>query len=107
MSLRTFVFCDICNPQGYRCVEERRPLKRANRNGRRISDGRAWHEGDVTTALAEGWAITKEGLHVCPDCLELHQSLFVSGAAEPLIEEIRTPGQMPDQSIKVHPDQQK
>ena len=72
MSIRTFIFCDFCNPQGIRYVEQRRTIDRGDRDGRRITDGRAWYEGghdDVKTAVTEhGWAVTTEGKHICPHC---------------------------------------
>lgn len=87
MSQRSFVFCDICNPQGYRCVEQRRPSHRDGRDGRRISDGRAWHEGDLAAVLAEGWTSTREGRHICPNCMEHHPTLADNSATDPSIEE--------------------
>ncbi|MCP4043254.1 MAG: hypothetical protein GY731_15065 [Gammaproteobacteria bacterium] len=71
MSVRTFVFCDICNPRGIRCPEQRRGGGRGDRGSRRISDDRAWFEGNVETAVDEhGWKLTQDGAHVCPHCLE-------------------------------------
>lgn len=40
MSIRSFIFCDICNPQGIRTIELRRSPRENDRNGRQISDGR-------------------------------------------------------------------
>ncbi|MDO8842980.1 MAG: hypothetical protein Q7U98_13550 [Methylicorpusculum sp.] len=68
MSIRKFIFCDICNPQGLRSIEFRRSTRIDERNGRRISDGRAWFEGDVGSALKNGWQVTPEGTHICPAC---------------------------------------
>ncbi|MBS3954973.1 MAG: hypothetical protein KGZ88_18620 [Methylomicrobium sp.] len=68
MSIRKFIFCDICNPQGLRSIEFRRSTRIDERNGRRISDGRAWFEGDVINAVENGWQITPEGSHICPAC---------------------------------------
>lgn len=68
MSIRTFVFCDVCNPKGVRIVEERRnPVGRDN-PGRRISDGRAWFEGSTADAEKAGWHLYVDGRHVCPRC---------------------------------------
>ncbi len=71
MSVRTFMFCDICNPQGIRCPEQRRTSNRDGTGGRRVTDGRSWFEGDADTAILEyGWQGTAGGLHVCPHCAE-------------------------------------
>ncbi len=69
MSLRTFVFCDGCNPMGIRTVEMRRSTRdRDARAGRRITDGRAWLEGSVAEAEAAGWSVARDGRHLCPLC---------------------------------------
>lgn len=69
MSIRSFVFCDICNPEGRRHVEERRgPRDEAQSTGRRIGDGRAWFEGSLEEACQSGWVITAQGKHVCARC---------------------------------------
>ncbi|MGD0960702.1 MAG: hypothetical protein ABSB19_12930 [Methylomonas sp.] len=69
MSIRTFVFCDICNPQGIRTIEFRRSTRLDMRGGRRISDGRAWLETALDQTMADaGWLRTVEGLHICPAC---------------------------------------
>lgn len=69
MSIRTIIFCDICNPQGLRSIEYRRAPRDNERGGRRISDGRAWYEGSVYEAAASaGWFISEKGEHICPGC---------------------------------------
>ncbi|NIR30407.1 MAG: hypothetical protein GWN84_14085 [Gammaproteobacteria bacterium] len=69
MSVRTFLFCDVCNPMGIRTVEMRRGGRhRDARAGRRITDGRAWFEGDVEAAQAAGWSPSHDGRHLCPLC---------------------------------------
>ncbi len=80
MSLRSFVFCDICNPEGYRCIEHRRPSQRDDYYGRRVSDGRAWYEGDDSAAIENGWVISDEGRHICPHCLEHHSPVTDSNS---------------------------
>jgi hypothetical protein len=72
VSVRTFVFCDVCNSQGLRCVEQRRGLHRVQGAGRRITDDRAWLEGDLTAALDHGWRVTPDGRHLCPRCATRH-----------------------------------
>lgn len=69
MTIRQFVFCDFCNPQGLRSIEVRRGAARDKREGRRISDGRAWFEGDISEAIAvSGWVAADDERHICPDC---------------------------------------
>ena len=55
MSIRTFIFCDVCNPLGIRCPEKRRDVHRDPLIGRRHTDGRAWIEGDSAYAVERGW----------------------------------------------------
>ncbi len=75
MSIRTFIFCDICNPQALRSIEFRRLTRKGIRTGRRISDGRAWYEGSVEQAIEKaGWQRSGDGRHICPVCQGLHQS---------------------------------
>ena len=68
MTVRTFLFCDICNPYGTRNVELRRDMTRSDKEGRRISDDRAWFEGDEVEAVATGWRVLADGRHICPRC---------------------------------------
>lgn len=69
MSIRTFLFCDVCNPRGIRTPEQRRDMQRRDTHGRRISDGRSWFEGDLEQAVNENdWVATEAGLYVCPSC---------------------------------------
>jgi len=74
VTIRTFVFCDACNPQATRYVEQRRSASRGDhggcggRRGRRATDGRAWFEGAVHDAEQAGWRVTREGRHLCPAC---------------------------------------
>jgi hypothetical protein len=75
MTIRTFIFCDICNPQGLRSIEYRRTTRLDERSGRRISDGRAWLETSLDQTLDKaGWLRTTDGLHICPRCQALHPS---------------------------------
>lgn len=71
MGLRSFLFCDVCNPLAIRIPEQRRDNKKGRSHGRRWTDGRAWIEHDAGTAMEEfDWRQTDEGLHVCPQCWE-------------------------------------
>jgi len=68
MSIRAFVFCDICNPKAIRHVEERRRSRWDDPSmGRRISDGRSWFDGTEEDARQAGWLAEGER-HVCPHC---------------------------------------
>ena len=71
MAIRQFIFCDICNPQAVRSIEFRRGPRLGERTGRRISDGRAWFEGELKAAMDQGWMLTVDGQHICPCCLKL------------------------------------
>ena len=69
MTIRNFVFCDVCNPQAFRSVETRRNTTRKTSAGRRISDGRSWLEGTEKDAIASGWILDGQGRHVCERCV--------------------------------------
>lgn len=74
--VRTFIFCDSCNSQGFRFVESRRDKDRTGRTGRRISDDRSWLDtSSEEVALEKKWTITKQGKHYCPTCVERNPSL--------------------------------
>ena len=62
MSIRTFIFCDACNPLGLR-TENDGFLK-----NRRSNDIRSWYEGDEIEAANFGWSKTADGLDLCPKC---------------------------------------
>lgn len=69
--VRTFVFCDSCNPQGFRFVETRRDKDRSGPTGRRISDGRSWLDASSEEVVLEKkWIITGQGKHYCPSCVK-------------------------------------
>lgn len=69
MSVRTFLFCDVCNPRGIRIPEQRRDMHRREHPGRRITDGRSWFEGTLTQAVNEHqWITDGNGSYVCPTC---------------------------------------
>lgn len=69
--LRVIIFCDICNSQGIRYIEQKRSTQRGDIAGRRVTDGRSWFEGSLESALAEGWH-HENGVHTCPRCTERH-----------------------------------
>ena len=68
MSIRTFIFCDICNPQAIRAIEFRRASREHERSGRRLSDGRIWFDGSLDEAIDKGWICNEQGQHICPVC---------------------------------------
>jgi len=51
-----------------RPIEFRRAPRPNERTGRRISDGRAWIEGELINAINNGWLCTPDGRHICPAC---------------------------------------
>ena len=84
MSIRTFVFCDLCNPQCVRNINnryhitdrreidnERRIELRRTMNGRRNSDGRSWYEGTLDDAIEQGWMVDEKNKTLCPECIIL------------------------------------
>jgi hypothetical protein len=75
MSIRKIIFCDICNPQGMRPIEFRRTPRENERTGRRLSDGRAWIEGELTIAIDNGWLCTPDGQHICPTCQAINNQM--------------------------------
>lgn len=68
MGVRTFIYCDYCNPNAIRFVD-RRPPERAFVGGRRNSDSRSFIDGDDADALAAGWKVVM-GRHFCPRCTQ-------------------------------------
>jgi hypothetical protein len=67
--LRVIIFCDICNQQGIRYIEQQRSVQRGDVEGRRVTDGRSWFEGSLEEAIGEGWSYDN-GIHICPRCIE-------------------------------------
>jgi hypothetical protein len=72
MSIRKIIFCDICNPRGLKTVELRRVYRENENIGRRITEGRAWIEGEVSDAVENGWLCTSDDRHICPSCRLKH-----------------------------------
>ncbi len=72
MSIHMFVCCDFCNPEEFRCPEQRRKTKRGQEreSGRRWTDGCSWIDGDERAAVVHGWITTGDGLSVCPQCAD-------------------------------------
>lgn len=77
MSVKTFTFCDICNPQGQVTVN-RREQQRDDSAGRRNSDGFNWFEGFPEESADDGWIVTSKGKHVCPRCYIHHKEAVFS-----------------------------
>lgn len=70
--IRHIIFCDRCNTQGIRYIEQNRSIQRSDIGGRRISDGRAWFEGSLDEALKNGWTQPEKDLHICPRCQQYY-----------------------------------
>ncbi len=67
--LQSVVFCDRCNPQGVRLIENRREGYRSDQSGRRLTDGREWIDYSSPEALLEqNWVLAEDGKHYCPQC---------------------------------------
>lgn len=62
MTIRTLIFCDVCNPLGLR-TENDGFLK-----NRRETDFRTWYEGGEKDAEKSGWTKTAGGRNLCPKC---------------------------------------
>ncbi|MFQ3236052.1 MAG: hypothetical protein ACI9C4_001616 [Paraglaciecola sp.] len=75
--LRAFIFCDICNRQGLRYIEQNRSSQRGDEGGRRVTDGRSWYEGTLQEALNVGW-VDDDGQHICPHCHQRAQLRMIS-----------------------------
>jgi hypothetical protein len=75
MARRSFIYCDICNPLALRSIEMRRVTGRDSRDGRRLSDGRAWYDGSDKEAKHAGWVVADDGQHICPSCFERLRSM--------------------------------
>lgn len=71
MSIRTFIFCDGCNPQGVRNVYENSQYDRRN------SDGRSWYEGTLEDAVKLGWEVSSDNTTLCPHCIESGMALLL------------------------------
>ncbi|MBF0470358.1 MAG: hypothetical protein HQL48_03185 [Gammaproteobacteria bacterium] len=69
MAIRSFLFCDICNPDAIRVPDYRRNEKRNSRSGRRFTDGRKWVEASREVAATEhGWFYDSNQRDICPAC---------------------------------------
>ncbi|MGZ5056435.1 MAG: hypothetical protein ACXWAT_16040 [Methylobacter sp.] len=75
MSIRTIIFCDICNPRGIKTTEFRRAHRENEPAGRRITENRSWIEGEIADAVENGWLCTAEDQHICPICRTRHSCL--------------------------------
>lgn len=80
MGVKTFIYCDYCNPNAIRVVD-RRPPERASVGGRRNSDSRSFIDGGNGEAAAAGWTIVR-GMHFCPRCGQ-HADRFLSREGDP------------------------
>ena len=72
MSIRTFIFCDSCNPLGLR-TEKDGFIK-----NRRANDVRSWYEGDEQHAKEFGWTKTPDGGDLCPKCSGNESAINIS-----------------------------
>lgn len=77
MSVKTFTFCDLCNPHCI-VITDRRDSARDENSGRRHHDGCSWFEGFPEDSSEHGWIITSKGKHVCPRCYIHHKEAVFS-----------------------------
>ena len=77
MSVKTFTFCDICNPHS-QIATDRREQPRDEGQGRRGDDDCSWFEGFPEDSAEEGWIVTSKGKHVCPRCYLHHKEAVFS-----------------------------
>jgi len=77
MSVKTFTFCDICNPDCHIPLD-RRESKRDENSGRRAGDECSWFEGVPDDSAEEGWILTSRGKHICPRCFVQHKDAVFS-----------------------------
>jgi len=77
MSVKTFTFCDICNPH-CQITTDRREQPRDEGSGRRGSDDCSWFEGFPDDSTEDGWIVTSKGKHVCPRCYIHHKEAVFS-----------------------------
>ena len=73
MAIRTFIFCDVCNPLGLR-TEKDGFIK-----NRRETDFRTWYEGDEKDAEKFGWSKTADGRNICPKCQQTNVENHMTG----------------------------
>lgn len=67
MGVKAFIYCDFCNPNGYRMLDRRVPER--SLDGRRNADGRCFIDGNDSEAEAAGWQVVGNK-HYCPRCIE-------------------------------------
>ncbi len=67
MAIKTFIFCDRCNPGCVRMIDRR--MSKEERSGRRSTDDRSWHEASKVEE-APKWLLLENGEHICPRCVE-------------------------------------
>ena len=80
MSIKSIMFCDLCNQAGVRAVDRRISAEGSRLYGRRLHDGRSsvvYQPGDP---MPEGWICDEAGqYHVCPLCVTRVRELSSAG----------------------------
>jgi len=77
MTVKTLIFCDICNAHCVQQVDRRKKI-RDDSTGRRFSDAGAWIEGDLENISEFGWIVTSKNKHICPRCYQHHKDAVFS-----------------------------
>ncbi|MGE0371060.1 MAG: hypothetical protein AB7Q01_04140 [Gammaproteobacteria bacterium] len=79
MSLKTFVFCDLCNPLCIHQVDRRDQAREGGAAaGRRFTDNYSWIEGEPDEIAEFGWIMTSNNKHICPRCYAKHKDAVFS-----------------------------
>lgn len=79
MSLKTFVFCDLCNPLCIHQVDRREQGREGIASaGRRFTDNYSWVEGEPGEIADSGWIVTSNNKHICPRCYARHKDAVFS-----------------------------
>lgn len=69
MGIRTFIFCDRCNPEGNHNIYVDDSHDKRN-SGKRSTDKCNVYEGRLDDAIQLGWQLSEQGDILCPHCVE-------------------------------------
>lgn len=85
MSIKTFIFCDLCNPLCLHQIDRREQARDGLAAGRRFSDNYSWIEGSAEEIGEYGWIVTSNHKHICPRCYARHKDAVfsISGKGHP------------------------
>lgn len=78
MSMKTFIFCDLCNPLCLHQMDRREQSREGIAAGRRFTDNYSWLEGGIDESTQNGWMVTSNNKHICPRCYAKHKDAVFS-----------------------------